>query len=91
MTGGWEYPEQAEACNLPERAATAFSKAIQGIVGCKYTPVYYVAQQVVRGMNYCIICHTKTATKEPIYGCKAIYINDFQGEVHIVKIEDVIR
>lgn len=94
--GGWKYLEEVKACELPDRVAEAFTTAMQGLVGCKYTPVYYVAYQVVHGKNYCVICHSRTATEEPKFGCKAVYINAFTDEdgklkVHIVKIEDVIR
>ncbi len=88
--GAWEY-ENMVACDLPERAATAFSKAIGGLVGVNYIPVLYVGHQIVSGTNYCIICKTTTVTNPPMPGCKAVYIYEsLDGTCSIIKIEDVI-
>lgn len=90
LCGSWKYADMP-ACSLPERAATAFSKAIQGLVGVSYTPVLYVGSQLVSGTNYCIICKTVTLTHEPIEGCATMIIyEDLQGNVAITSITSVI-
>jgi len=89
--GAWNYADMP-ACNLPEKAATAFSKAITGLVGVKYTPVLYVGSQLVSGTNYCIICKTVTVTQEPIEGCVSMIIyEDLQGNVAITSITHIIK
>jgi len=90
MTGCWEY-EKMEACNLPQRAATAFSKAMEGIVGVGYVPVLFVAHQLVSGTNYCFICQTTTVTNPPLLGCKSVFIYEtLDGNCSIQKIHDII-
>ncbi len=91
VIGGWNY-QSMPTVNLPEQAATAFSKAVEGIVGVKYEPVLYVASQLVAGFNYCIICKTTTITNPPLEGCKILYIYaDLEGNASITRVEDVIR
>ena len=88
--GAWVYQDM-QACNLPQPVATAFSKAIAGLVGVSYTPVLYVASQLVSGTNYCIICKTTASTNPPLHGCKTVFIYaDLEGNAHITKIIDVI-
>ena len=55
LVGGWENVPHGDA-ELPEDAQTAFDKALDGLVGAKYTPVALLSTQVVAGMNYCILC-----------------------------------
>lgn len=88
--GGWIY-EDMKTCELPSDAAIAFSKALKGFVGVRYSPVLYVAHQLVSGTNYCIICKTVSATNPPLTGCKAVFIySDLQGSAVITNIEDII-
>lgn len=42
-----------------------FDQAIKPVVGTKYTP-FCVSSQVVAGTNYCFLCLSVTATKEPV-------------------------
>ncbi len=55
LLGGWSVRE-SEALPLPEEAAAAFEKAMEGFVGSNVTPVALLATQVVSGTNYCILC-----------------------------------
>lgn len=91
ISGGWQYQDM-QPCVLPEPVATAFNKAFEGLVGVGYTPVLYVASQVVAGRNYCIICKTTAVTNPPIPGCKIVTIYaDLEGNAHITSINDVIK
>lgn len=90
MAGAWEYANMP-ACALPQNAATAFSKVIQGLVGVSYTPVLYVGHQLVSGTNYCIVCKSTLVTNPPVSGCKVLFIyEDLNGNCSITKIDDVI-
>jgi hypothetical protein len=92
MVGGWEFhTDQMKPCDLPQKAATAFSKATQGIIGVSYVPVLYVASQLVSGMNYCIVCKTTATTNPPMKSCKTLTIyEDLAGNAKITKIEDIV-
>ncbi|MBS1186529.1 MAG: hypothetical protein H6R04_547 [Burkholderiaceae bacterium] len=64
MVGAWEIITNPP-CALPEKVATAFSEATAGMVGASYTPVAFVAQQLVSGMNYALICDQTLVTRQP--------------------------
>ena len=54
LLGGWDI-SRMKACNLPQKATSAFIGATQDLVGANYQPVLYIGSQVVNGMNYCIL------------------------------------
>ena len=54
VLGGWNYDE-VKACNLPQKAQSAFTAVTGELVGADYMPVAYMGSQVVNGTNYCII------------------------------------
>jgi hypothetical protein len=88
--GGWKY-EDMPGCALPQKAATAFDKAVSHIIGITYKPVLFVATQLVSGTNYCIICKTTLVTNPPMEGCKIVFIyEDLEGNCSLTKIQDVI-
>ena len=64
MVGDWKIVE-SQPCPLPEKVATAFSEAIAGLIGASYTPVAFVGQQLVSGMNYALICDQTIVTRDP--------------------------
>ena len=55
VPGGWSIADMTP-CNLPQKAASAFSATLESITGAGYEPVLYCGQQVVNGVNYGIIC-----------------------------------
>lgn len=52
--GSWNIDE-LKSCNLPQRAASAFTEITSRVVGADYMPVLYVGKQLVNGTNYCIL------------------------------------
>ena len=54
LLGGWNIDE-IKGCNLPQKAASAFTAVTGGLVGAEYQPVLYVGSQTVNGTNYCIL------------------------------------
>lgn len=62
--GGWDTSEM-KGCNLPQKAATAFSNATMNLVGADYEPVLYVGKQLVNGTNYCFIAVQTLITAIP--------------------------
>ena len=63
--GGWEIPDN-EAAALPEEVRTAFEKSLEQFTGGELKPVAYIADQIVAGTNYMILCEAETATAEPV-------------------------
>ena len=50
LVGGWSVPEDEQA------GLDAFAKATEGLLGVEYTPLCVLGQQLVAGMNYCVLC-----------------------------------
>lgn len=90
MVGAWTLANM-EAAKLPEKAATAFSKVTNGMVGAEYVPVLYVGEQIVNGTNYMIICKQTLVTNPPEEHLVTMVINcSAQGSCSIVSIEQIV-
>ena len=89
MDGGWEMiPHEAE--ELPEDAQKAFDKAVEGLVGAKYTPVTLLATQLVAGTNYCILCQVSPVVPDPEPKWALVYIYaDLQGNAEIMNVYEL--
>lgn len=89
MTGGWEIVDN-EAAALPEEVQTAFDKATEQFTGSELTPVAYIANQIVAGTNYMILCESETTTAEPTrsYQMAVIYA-DLDGNAEITNLSTV--
>lgn len=64
LLGGWDISE-LRPCNLPQKAASAFTGATADLVGAEYEPVLYVGSQQVNGTNYCFIAVQTLVTAQP--------------------------
>lgn len=66
MLGGWKINENLkELTELPQPLASAFSKGsdmLKGYTGLSITPIGVLAEQIVNGTNYLVLCKTS-----PIY------------------------
>ena len=51
--GGWTVTEEAE---VPQEAAKALEQALEASGNNRVEPVALLGQQVVAGINYCILC-----------------------------------
>ena len=90
MVGAWTLAKM-EAVDLPEKAAAAFSKVTNGMVGAKYIPVLYCGEQLVNGTNYMIICKQTLVTNPPEEHLVTIVINcSAQGSCSIVSINQIV-
>ena len=56
LSGGWF---QSSSAKVPKSLRTAFDNALMGLVGVGYNPVAVLSQQVVAGMNYCLLCESQ--------------------------------
>ena len=50
LVGGWSVPEDEQA------GLDAFARATETLLGVEYTPLCVLGQQLVAGMNYCVLC-----------------------------------
>ena len=88
LSGGWECYAEGEA-SLPKEVAEAFEKATEGFTGSDLTPVAYVGQQVVAGMNYMILCRSKTTAADPAVSFLMITVYaDLEGNAEILNMKD---
>ena len=81
FVGGWT---KAQSPAITEEFRTVFNKATSALAGVEYTPVAYIASQVVAGTNHCVLCKA-TATvpgAETTYAILYIY-EDPQGNAAI--------
>ena len=74
---------------LPEDAAMAFENATKQLLGVSYRPVAYVGKQVVKGMNYYIICEAKAIYPGANPFAVELVINEFQGKYALVSVERI--
>ena len=84
VMGGWTEPESPE---MTEEAQAAFEKAMEKLLGVNYVPVALVENQVVSGMNYCILCESTVVYPgaETSYALVYIY-QDTEGNAEITEI-----
>ena len=89
LLGGWEIVE-SEAGELPEEVQKAFDKALDGLVGALYVPVKLLAQQVVAGMNYCILCQITPVVPDarPTWALVYIYA-DLEGNATLSNVYEL--
>ena len=88
IDGSWEIAGN-EAAALPEEVQTAFDNVIEQFTGSELTPVAYIANQVVAGANYMILCEAETTTAEPVRSYQmAIIYADLEGNAELTAIKD---
>lgn len=86
--GGWEITDN-EAAALPEEVRTAFEKSLEQFTGSELKPVAYIADQIVAGTNYMILCEAETATAEPVRSYQmAIVYADLEGNAELTAVKE---
>ena len=82
--GGWTA---AQSPVLTEDEKAVFDKAAEGLTGVGYTPVAYVASQVVAGTNHLFLCKAEPITEEAaaVYALVTVY-EDPEGSAEITDI-----
>ena len=85
LLGGWRATDSPE---IPEDAREAFDKALEGLVGVRYTPVACLGTQVVAGTNFCILCQAQQVVPDPVPYYALVYVyRDLQGGAELLGIE----
>ena len=79
LAGGWSVPED------DAEALAAFEAAAAKITDVTYTPVAVMGQQVVSGMNYCLLCRADGSDARPYYCFVQVY-RDLQGAAEVMKV-----
>lgn len=69
---------------MPQKAASAWTDAMEGLVGASYKPLLYGGEQVVRGTNYWFIAEKTTSTLVPTRKIVKFAINEFRGEYRLL-------
>ena len=89
MLGGWKATDSPR---MSEEATAAFEKAMEGFVGVNYEPVACLAQQLVSGTNYAILCKAQVVypDAQPYYAIVYIY-ESLEGNAQILKIVSLTR
>ena len=68
---------------------TAFDKAVEQFDGSELTPVAYIADQVVAGTNYMILCEAETVTAEPVKSYQMVIVYaDLEGNAELTAVKD---
>lgn len=84
--GGWN---ETKSPIVTKEAQAAIEKATEGLTGASYTPVAYLANQVVSGTNYCILCEVNVIYPgaEATYSIVHVY-KDLEGNAEITDMFD---
>ena len=87
LMGGWAYVEDPAFTDEDE---AKLEKALQSQVGASYTIVAYVGEQVVAGLNRCLLCQVKPVVPnaQPHYALAYVY-TDLQGGAELTQVIDL--
>ncbi len=77
--------EKASSPVITDEIKALVEKAKDGMMGASYTPVAYIASQVVSGTNHLVLCKVEAAV--PTYAIVTLY-EDLEGNVEITDILD---
>ncbi len=87
LSGGWYYAEDPAFTDEDEAKLEA---ALQSQVGASYTIVAYVGEQVVAGLNRCLLCQVKPVVPnaQPHYALAYVY-TDLEGNSSLSQVIDL--
>lgn len=89
LPGGWF---QSSSAKVTKSIKKAVKKALSGLVGVNYKPVAVLSQQVVAGMNYCVLCESQVVYPGAAAGYSLVYFyQGFDGGVELVDIEKIVE
>ena len=86
LDGGWE---KAASPVITDELMELFNKAMEQLTGADYTPVAYIASQVVAGTNHMFIARTAPVVPDPVetYAIVTIY-EDLEGNAELLDVAD---
>ena len=74
---------------MPQRAASAWSGAIEGLVGASYKPLIFYGTQLVNGVNYYFVAEQTLITNPPVRRLVKLVIHEKDGEYKLVNVEEI--
>ena len=84
LSGGWY---QAESPEITEEIEGLCTKAFEKLTGVNYKPVALLSEQVVAGMNYCILCESTIVYPGADTTFAFVYLyKDLEGNVEVLDI-----
>ena len=86
IAGGWM---KADSPAITEEFRKVFDRATQALTGMQYTPVAYLASQVVAGTNHRVLCKATAAVPDAAatYAVVTVY-EDLNGNAEITEVAD---
>lgn len=78
---------KADSPEITDEFKKVFEKATAELVGVEYTPVAYLASQVVAGTNHCVLCKATPVVPDARTTYSVVYIyEDLSGNAEITDI-----
>jgi hypothetical protein len=74
---------------LPAEVKDAFDAAVGPLHGVNYTPLLYIGSQVVKGINYYVLCEATVVYPDAVPTAVVVGVNAFEGKYSVVSIEPV--
>ena len=87
LMGGWSYTEAPE---ITEEIQARLDKALEGLVGASYVPVANLGEQVVAGLNRCLLCQVTPVVPDaqPHYALVYVY-EKLDGGAELLQVIDL--
>ncbi len=90
MMGGWSYNQGEAAMEDNEDISSAFDRALEGLVGVSYEPLFFLGSQVVAGSNYAVFCSKAPVVPDAEKSfCIAYIYEDLEGNASLTEVADV--
>ncbi|MCR4723247.1 MAG: hypothetical protein K5629_05665 [Eubacteriales bacterium] len=84
IDGGWT---KADSPVITDDFKMIFEKAVSEMDGVDYTPVAYLASQVVAGTNHCVLCKATPVVPDAKTTYSIVYIyEDLEGNAQVTEI-----
>ena len=84
ISGGWT---RADSPVITDDFMKVFEKAASDLDGVDYTPVAYLASQVVAGTNHCVLCKATPVVPDAKTTYSIVYIyEDLEGNAEITDV-----
>lgn len=88
ITGGWTTVQED---TLPREAGDALEKAVSDLEGAVYEPVRLLAEQVVAGTNYAILCRVTPVVPDAEGSYYIVYVyEDLEGNAEIMRLQSLL-
>lgn len=87
--GAWDV--NVAVGSMPEKVASAFVDLFGSLVGAEYTPIAYIGQQVVNGINHAILAEQTLILQRSVKNIVLITINESGDKFTTVSIKNLVE